>query len=751
MMGLHRIGVTVFFLLAVIVMTVSCSEDVLVGEDIENVPPTVRITDAPFEKVPTKYQVHFYWYGYDPDGSIDHYEYVVVPGDPIGFDPADTTGIDKWNITELGDMLIEVTADERDTTVTIDYMMYTRYHKTHTFFVRAVDNEGMPSDPAYRSFTAFTLAPQILISQPMNPNNERLFLSPLTTFVWEGKDPIDSPWNYQDVDSIRYMHMIYYDSIIDDLNMHPEVFEDKWSPWISYAAPGDSGISTILGDDEIISHGNTYIFAVQAKDEAGAVTSIFDTRSNVREFYVRKPLAPLLTVTEQHLGIYKFVGVNLNAKVYYVPAGFPLNISWIGDASHYSSEVTTYRYGWDIRNLEDPSEWEVEAGPFIRSCPQRKFSSGIHTLYIEAADRLGAVTLARIEIVVVVLSMEKNLLWVDDFFSWDFPQINYAMPTESEHDDFWIDVCSRAHGFDPEGDVYDTAEHFFEPPDIRYLWRYKNTIWSFCGARMENNAWMKIIFLTSEDEVREDIPNYPYNVLRLYLTSGGHLWTVGKSDREGGFAGALPEHWTGWTYMKMLKFPLYLKCEMMYGPGHGCEYMDGVETTPYKDFCISVLDKVYGVFRDDPAMPKRINEYDAMFLAYKDDSDPITNSLPDLPPYLHLWREVTRPGRFFDPLVRGFHYVEVYNPEYWMNSNGITPQSCFHPLYRMRSRNSRSCVDSTVVAFWTTKYADVTNDSPGYVAAPSVHFGFPLWFFNRYDVYALADAIFERWQIAAEQ
>ncbi len=742
--------VIIVCLLLVTAMQLNCSEDVYIDLAGKNMPPTVRITHAPLEGTTTTYRVHFYWLGYDADGTIDHYEYVVVPGNPIGFNPADTTGLDKWLVTDLNDMLIEVTADTKDTTVTIDERLYTRYRKTHTFFVRAVDNEGMRSEVAYRSFTAFTLAPKINIIQPTNPTNETQFLSPVTTFVWEGKDPVDSPWNYQEVDSVRYMHTMYYGTIIDGLNMHPEAFEDRWSPWISYRAPGDSGTSTILGDDETISLGHIYIFAVQAKDEAGAVTSIFDTRSNVRVFFACKPTGPLLTVNEPYLGIAKFIGTETNPQVFYTPAGFALNFSWIGDASQYSSIVTTYRYGWDIKDLGDPNEWDVVAGPYNTAAPERRFYSGIHSLYIEAKDQLGIVTLARIEVVALQLSMGKNLLWVDDFFSWDFPQINYAMPTESEHDEFWIDVCSRAHGFDPESDIYDTAEHFFEPPDIRLLWKYKNTIWSFCSARMENNAWMKIIFVASEDDIREDIPRYTYNVLRYYLASGGHLWTVGKSDREGGFAGALPEHWTGWTYMKMLKFPLYLKCEMMLGPGHGCEYMDGVETTPYKDFCISVLDKVYGVFRKDENMPGRNNEYDAMFYAYKDDSDPVTNSLPDLPPYLHLWREVTRPGRFFDPLVRGFHYVEVYNPEYWMSRNNLTQQGCFHPLYRMRSRNSRSCVDSTIVAFWTTKYADVTNDSPGYVAAPSVHFGFPLWFFNRYDVYALADAIFGRWQIAAE-
>jgi hypothetical protein len=200
----------------------------------------------------------------------------------------------------------------------------------------------------------------------------------------------------------------------------------------------------------------------------------------------------------------------------------------------------------------------------------------------------------------------------------------------------------------------------------------------------------------------------------------------------------------------MLTFPLYLRCEMLYGPGHGCVDTTGAGTMPYRDFCVTVLDKVYGVFRDDPAMPWRNNEYDALFLAYLDDEDPVTGSVPGLPGYLHLWKEVTRPGRFFDPLVRGFHYVEIYDTKYWMKANNLRSQPCFHPLYRMRSRNSRSAVDHSVVAFWTTKHMNAKNESPAYVPAPSVHFGIPLWFFDRNEVYALADAIFRMWRIEAE-
>ena len=69
----------------------------------------------------------------------------------------------------------------------------------------------------------------------------------------------------------------------------------------------------------------------------------------------------------------------------------------------------------------------------------------------------------------------------------------------------------------------------------------------------------------------------------------------------------------------------------------------------------------------------------------------------------------------------------------------------------MKARNSVSAVDKTVIAFWTTKYADVAAPVPGAIAAPSVHFGLPLWFFNRAQVDSIADVVFGEWGIRVDQ
>ena len=148
-------------------------------------------------------------------------------------------------------------------------------------------------------------------------------------------------------------------------------------------------------------------------------------------------------------------------------------------------------------------------------------------------------------------------------------------------------------------------------------------------------------------------------------------------------------------------------------------------------------------------MPIRRIDWDAMKYGYRDARDEVTLAHPGLPTTLLLWDRVTAPGMFFDPAVRGFTYGEVYNPAYWMSISHAATQPCFHPMYRMKARSYYSAIDNAVVAFWTTKHAGVAAEVEGAVAAPNVHFGLPLWFFNRAQVDSIADVVFREWGISA--
>ncbi|MCK4351445.1 MAG: hypothetical protein KAX13_11330, partial [Candidatus Krumholzibacteria bacterium] len=201
-------------------------------------------------------------------------------------------------------------------------------------------------------------------------------------------------------------------------------------------------------------------------------------------------------------------------------------------------------------------------------------------------------------------------------------------------------------------------------------------------------------------------------------------------------------------------FPMNLRCEIT-GNTEGCSGdTSGVYSMAYKDYCVTVLDKVEGIHRTGAGIPFRNIDHDALSHAYKDNDSEYNDAFPALPDTLALWEEITKSGRFFNPQERGFSYVEIYNPEYWLQLTGIAHQACFAPMYRMRTRNSISPVNLSTIALWLKKYDYVVPDIPPAsglaVAAPSVHFGVPLWFFDHATVDRIADIVFEEWRIRAE-
>lgn len=729
-------------LLAAALLAAGCSADSYLGFMEQNIPPTVYLSNGPLEGDTTCYSVHFFWLGEDADGAIDRYEIAVVAGDPIGFNPADTVGPGNWTSTVATDSILIMAADRYDTSVVINQSLYGRFQKTHTFFIRAVDDRGGVSETEYRSFTAYTLAPTIFINYPQmttNPDLGPQKLSMITTFRWYGKDPIDAPWNYQEVDSIRHMVTFYSSTIETDLNAHPERYEHLWSPWYWYHHEGDSGQSTVIGDDELLEGNRSYAFVVQAKDDAGAVSSIFSRRSNIRHFMPMTPTGPLMAVREPFMGSFSFLGVDMRGEQIDVPPGFLMRFSWSADASSYGGVVAGYRYGWDVEDLGDPRDWDCASNPYTLSALPRTFYSGIHTLYIEAVDNLGTKTLGTIEVNIIPVVMTRDLLWIDDMPSSEFALQNYAFPRESEHDAFWMDILLMAENFDPGQDVYDVLANHYYPPPMDLIWKYRNVIWSYSraydptGGIYTGSYWNRLVKFTPEGSTAQLNLNY----LPYYLAYGGHLWTEGEGHRNGGLAAVM-------FYQAGQIFPNYIRCEFK-GATTNCNDTTGAGTMAYRNFCVSVIDKVEGVIK--PYVASRNRQFDGLHHAVLERFDPIVAPMRGFPGRLDLWEQVTKPTYFFDPTNGGFHFVELYDTEYYMRMINKSSQGCFHPLYRQVSMNTRSVLNDQPVAFWHTRYAEIVPPVAGGTAAPSVHFGLPLWYFNRSQVDSIAQAIFDVWQI----
>jgi hypothetical protein len=171
------------------------------GPGFENQPPQVWLSAAPPEGSTSKYTVKLYWGGWDPDGEVKYYEYLITDNQTGVFDPADLDN-GTWYTVLANDSTFTFSADSlvnpNTTSMTTDFI------RSHTFFIRAVDEENARSEYAYRSFTARTISPEVSIRVPKRNGFNAADVPPIATFRWEAKDYIDDLANTQEPESVQY-------------------------------------------------------------------------------------------------------------------------------------------------------------------------------------------------------------------------------------------------------------------------------------------------------------------------------------------------------------------------------------------------------------------------------------------------------------------------------------------------------------------------------------------------------------------
>ena len=139
---------------------VGCGDSVT-GDAVIDAPPETSVTSTPPVLSETDYTVTFFWTGFDPDGSIRGYQWRISDNGPDGVvDAQDTlTALLPWRYTAANDSVFSVSADldsfEVDVRDPNQSPRTYRYWRTHTFFIRSVDEEGgRDPSPATVSFTA---------------------------------------------------------------------------------------------------------------------------------------------------------------------------------------------------------------------------------------------------------------------------------------------------------------------------------------------------------------------------------------------------------------------------------------------------------------------------------------------------------------------------------------------------------------------------------------------------------------------
>lgn len=170
--------------LAAMIFLTGCRRQEKVFVDA-NLAPDTRLTSAPGPYSQANYRIHLYWDGTDQDGFVVAYHFAwddTVPNYGAENSP--------WRATSNTDSLFKALIDTAGET------------RRHTFYVRAVDNEGkLDPSPARVRFDAWTVVPRIdslyRVGGPLDPSSpyydpdakDTVLMGTPTEFVWGGYDP----------------------------------------------------------------------------------------------------------------------------------------------------------------------------------------------------------------------------------------------------------------------------------------------------------------------------------------------------------------------------------------------------------------------------------------------------------------------------------------------------------------------------------------------------------------------------------
>jgi len=765
-----------FSLLAVAAVFAACSNKGIEGSQKPNQAPTVWLSAGPPEGSTSTYRIKMFWGGWDPDGEVAGYEYLISNNERI-FNPADTVGV-PWLPVAGNDSTFLFTADQPvDSLHTNKTKQVDAFIRSHTFFIRAVDREGLRSKaPAYRSFTSRTLSPEVHIERPQVFSLNPAASPQISTFRWNAVDWIDDMLLSQDADSVQYALIPV--PVSDGNNFAPTITalqkgqQEQWfQPWVWYQAPGDSGK---FWTTPILNPGN-YVFAIRAKDEAGAITPVFtaDDRNSGSNGNVRRvkvgPLdsGPTMTVQNDYIGIIRTSSCNTPTSILDSPASVPLGFNIQATADSYGGTVTGYRYGWDIADLNNPEEWEIDmtsmtmsiTGTGTASVPPRAFFFGTHTLTMEVEDNSHYCSRVEIKVNIVPFTLERNLLVVDDDSSDESASAGWSgvgsSPNDQEHDQFWIDAAAEVGGFDNVIDMLDTHQKFIP---LTTLAQYKSIIWDVFGAN-DNPFAAKQPLLYDYIGYRPKNPvNAPAgklkpNVLALTMAAGGHIMLCGRQPVQ---------EVCSRTYTAGARYPIIFLYELEGKQGESPK--DDAIASPigdasfaYRELCLETLDfslqtTILRRAKNQYCRVDYLRPHGGVITALHDDTMREAFSLDPNFPTLTLRPEAAGPGQWFEPSNFGLD-AEVYNPEYFRQGGACqfvprNPRPCFQPIYGLECFDTLEPTYHQPIAFWTSAFADRVAGVPGAVGARSIVFGFSPVFIKPVEMQPVFDYVFfKEWKL----
>ncbi|MEJ2720275.1 MAG: hypothetical protein P8181_03930, partial [bacterium] len=538
----------------------------------------------------------------------------------------------------------------------------------------------------------------------------------------------------------------------------------EWTDWRNYRTVGDTGR---VWTTPPLEYG-PYIFAVQVKDEAGAVNPLFDEDRNVRRVLVsQRSTGPVLTVRNRYIGTMRTSSPDSPLQIIDLPAKVPMTFEFCADARSYGGVVSGYRYGWDIQDLNDPEQWDVTYTPFVSddgcaNSPPRTFEFDSHTFHVEVIDNSGYTSRIGVRVNIVPFTMRKNLLFVDDWVenSPGFGLTGGGLPSDTEHDAFWDYVLSDLDGFDPDVDMIEVED---ELPIVR-LADYRSMIWNATAAYNGTTGSLinEVIRFVDPDIPQSGGKTSP-NVVALFMAAGGHVLLSGNqvmcaAINRNSFSPASP------AYPIIFRYELTGDQDGSYQESRVGQRGVGDQSFAYNECCLNVLDISY--IRVITAVRRtQINGCPVNNVRTQSQiTDGLRKALP-MPgkyefPELTLRPEVSGPGMWYSAERSGLN-SDIYNPPYFADvekggdmtgvCNDVAelepPRECIEPIYGNGCLNEASKIYNAPVAFWTKTYGNRVPDAGG-VAAWSAVWGFHPVYFNPDQVKSAIEIIlFDEWKL----
>ncbi len=293
---------------------------------VPNQPPSVLLTAFPVDTTQSQfYVVRAHWLGFDPDGRVDRFEYAVLDAGAA----VDT--ISAWVATGRNEGTFLFRSDRPDSIV----LGSTTLSRAHTFVIRAVDDQGAASPPAWRTFFSYTVAPQVRITAP-SPESLLVRKLPPSVFIqWTGDDP-DGEFSRK---PLKYKFKLYSVPELMAVPLNPDRpveflrFAPRFSSWDSVGGDTTFKLYTDLVPDR------EYVFAITGFDEAGGFDPVLTRKTNVLRMRITlaATLGPRITFFNEFMEYaYPSGGYarDESRTVYVeVPAGTPLGWNWFAVAT----------------------------------------------------------------------------------------------------------------------------------------------------------------------------------------------------------------------------------------------------------------------------------------------------------------------------------------------------------------------------------------------------------------------------------